>query len=665
MDLRIPLFAMLLALGLAPPSATADALDAQRLAFPAALEAARSGPPGRWQALASELEDYPLAPWLPYSALVRDLPRAAPRDVEAFLAAHDGSLPADLLRTRWLRHLATRREWPRFVATWRPQDDVALQCRHGEARIATGATTGLAAELRAIWLRGDSLPPDCDPMIAWLRAQGALDKDTVWQRLELAAIARNAGLMRSLATYLPAAAAPEALRYANLAADAAGQLPKAAAWADTPRARRHVSIAVAQLARRDHVAGASRWNALEPRFAFDDADRARAIGQIALQKAASYDPAAASWFARLPDDGADDTVRDWRVREALSRADWKAATTALGALSATQQLDGRYRWLRGRILEIEGQPEAAEAVWDSLAGEANFHGFLAADRLQRAYRICPETPSTDAALRAKVAGDPGLRRAFEWLAIDRHDQARREWAHTLARLDAAARPVAVELAHARGWIDRGPLTLLRPDEVRQYALRFPLGHRGEVDTHARRLKLDPGLVNGLIRAESAWMEDARSGADARGLMQMLPSTAKPLARRERLAYSGPNDLYRPPLAIALGTRYLADELDRWDGRVHAATAAYNAGPAPVIRWLKARGELPSDLWIETVPYRETREYIARVVAFATLYDWRLGKDVMRVSTRIGLPAPIAAAAAVACEPAPTPTPTPTSKVSSP
>ena len=148
MELRTPLLALLLVAWLAPPVAMADALDAQRRAFPAAFEAARSGPPGRWQELARDLEDYPLAPWLPYSALVRDLQHAPPRDIEAFLARHDGSLPADLLRTRWLRHLASRRDWQRFVADWRPQADLALQCRHGEARIATGATTGLAEELR-------------------------------------------------------------------------------------------------------------------------------------------------------------------------------------------------------------------------------------------------------------------------------------------------------------------------------------------------------------------------------------------------------------------------------------------------------------------------------------------------------------------------------------
>jgi len=175
-----------------------------------------------------------------------------------------------------------------------------------------------------------------------------------------------------------------------------------------------------------------------------------------------------------------------------------------------------------------------------------------------------------------------------------------------------------------------------------------LGHTDEVLTHARRHGLEAGLVFGLIRAESAWMADARSGADARGLMQLLPGSAKALARREKVPYAGPNDLFRPPVAIALGTLHLADDLARWDQRAWAAAAAYNAGPAPVQRWLTARGDLPADLWIETIPFRETREYVPRVLAFATIYDWRLGTEIVRASTRLGLPASSAATTTVAC-----------------
>jgi soluble lytic murein transglycosylase len=638
----------------APAAATPPEPDAaQRRDFLAALDAARQGPAGRWQALARGLEDYPLQPWLPYTALVRDLGRADPAAVRAFLAAHDGSLPAELLRTRWLREQAAHGRLADVLADWRPQDDVALRCVHARARIAHARAPALRDELRELWLTGQSLPSACDPVNAWLQREGVLDATTVWRRAELAAVARNAGVLRALASYLGPEGAAEMRRYAALVDDPAGQLARAGAWADTPRARRHVALAVARLARHDDTLAALRWGAIERRFAFEDTDRATAIGAIALHKAASYDADAAAWMARVPVAAADDAVREWRVREALARGDWAAAGAATSQLSAAQQLDPRFRWLRGRLLELQGQPEAAAAAWESLAAEANFHGFLAADRLGRAYRICPQAPSDDAALRARVADDPGLRRAFEWLALDRHDDARREWNHTLARMAPEARPVAVELALGRRWTDRGPLTLLRPDELRYYALRFPLAYQAEVDRHARRHGLDRALVYGLIRAESAWVTDARSAADARGLMQMLHGTARSVARREKLAYAGPNDLFKPPLSIALGTRHLADELAQWGGRAWIAAAAYNAGPAPVRRWLDARGSLPPDLWIETVPYRETREYVARVTAFATLYDWRLGGTVQRVSARIGLGDPARTPAApVACEPPP-------------
>jgi soluble lytic murein transglycosylase len=189
-------------------------------------------------------------------------------------------------------------------------------------------------------------------------------------------------------------------------------------------------------------------------------------------------------------------------------------------------------------------------------------------------------------------------------------------------------------AHARGWIERGPLTLLGPDETRFYALRFPVAYEAEIRAAARKHGLDPALVLALIRSESAWATDARSGADSHGLMQLLPGSAKQIAQREKLRYRGVADLYDPKLNVVLGTHHLADDLARYGGKVWLAAAAYNAGATPVRRWSQARGTLPADLFVETIPYRETREYVARVIAFSVIYDWRLNGDAGSLANRI-------------------------------
>ncbi|HET7844155.1 MAG TPA: transglycosylase SLT domain-containing protein, partial [Xanthomonadales bacterium] len=235
-------------------------------------------------------------------------------------------------------------------------------------------------------------------------------------------------------------------------------------------------------------------------------------------------------------------------------------------------------------------------------------------------------------------------------------EARREWAHAFARLEGDERRIAVALAQQRGWTDRGPLSLLAAEDLRYYSLRFPIEHRGAIEAAARRNGLEAAWVLGLIRSESAWDPNAHSGADARGLMQLLPGTAKQVARRERVRYSAASDLYSPAVNIPLGTAHLRDELARFGGKEWVATAAYNAGPAPVARWLAQRPTLDTDLWIETIPYRETREYVARVMAFSIIYDWRLRNQARSLAQRLGMaaPKPVVMRPVVCAVPAPKP-----------
>jgi soluble lytic murein transglycosylase len=173
------------------------------------------------------------------------------------------------------------------------------------------------------------------------------------------------------------------------------------------------------------------------------------------------------------------------------------------------------------------------------------------------------------------------------------------------------------------------------DALRLYDLRFPLASQDGLVPQAEQAGVDPAWAYGILRAESAWMSDAHSGADARGLMQLLPETGAAVARRHGLDWGSGETLYDPAINIALGTRYLAELAGRFDGSAWLASAAYNAGPNRVDQWLAARSSLAPDLFVATIPFKETREYVARVMAFSVIYDWRLHGKAVPLATRMG------------------------------
>src|SRR6185312_2926998 len=239
----------------------------------------------------------------------------------------------------------------------------------------------------------------------------------------------------------------------------------------------------------------------------------------------------------------------------------------------------------------------------------------AADWLEQPYTIC--SARLDAGDAQETAPDnAALTRAFEWFALDRLREARREWDFAMSQLDPAARRRAAAAASKLGWYDRAVYGLNQGDDLHLYELRFPLARRAEIERDAQNAGIDPSWAYAIIRAESAWTTDAHSGADAWGLMQLLPGTAKQLAKVEKVAFSTATDLFDPDLNIRLGTRYLADMALHYGGSPWLASAAYNAGADPVARWVDARDALEPDFFIETIPYKETREYVARVLAFS-------------------------------------------------
>ncbi len=443
--------------------------------------------------------------------------------------------------------------------------------------------------------------------------------------------------MRAIAKGLAGDDAALASRYAAYV-DAPDE--SATQWPKTPRSRLVASAALAKLAKSSPDRAETLLRGIADAMDLDDAQRGVVLYQVALWTVASYLPDSARRLAAVPASAYDEKLHEWRVREALSRSDWPAALAAIRKMDAVQRNDSRWQYFAARTSELTGDASGAQALYRQASQAADFHGFLAADRLQQPYALCPWTPRVTAMDKAVVARDHSLARALQLFALDRKSWAVREWNDALSRFNDAQRRIAVEVAQDSGWFDRGVFGLVNvggqrhPDEIRLYQLRFPLHHDATIRREAARNNLDPAWVAAEIRAESVFDPNARSSADARGLMQVLPGTGAAVAAKIGMPWKGGESLYDADTNIVLGTAYLRQLMDKYGGKPYQVIAGYNAGPAPLNRWTSQRPSMDPDFWIETISYKETRDYVARVLAFSTVYDWRLKGDAMRLTDRL-------------------------------
>lgn len=638
---RTALATLLLACVPAVAACAQSAGDAQLMAAIAAAE--RGGfDPAKFPGIAA----HPAYGWVEYAALRRDMDLMAPAQAQAFLARYRGQAVAEAFRADWLASRSRKQDWAGFRAAWAPEiESAALRCGELNARLATGAADARwTQDAQAIWRStGKPLPGACDAPFAALAAKGGLTAALRWERLEKAAAEWQPGVMRQAAAGLPA---DERALGNDYAAFVDAVHPRELDWPRTARSRLVASHGLARLGKSVPASAEVQLPRYAQALGFTEAERGRVLYQIALWTVASYEPESARRLAAVPASAYDEKLHEWRAREALARSDWPAALKAIRAMGDKQRGDSRWTWFEARTAELTGDKAGAQALYRKAALKPDFHGFLAADRLDRPYALCPWLPHDSAAARTAVARDPAIVRALALFRAERKAWAEREWKAALSRFDDTQRRLAVEAAQDGGWFDRGVFGLVNvngknyPEESRLYELRFPLHHDAAIRREAAKNRLDPAWVAAEIRAESVFDPRARSSANAMGLMQVLPATGAEVARKTGAAWGGAPSLYDPDTNIRLGTAYLRQLLDKYGGKPYEVIAAYNAGPAPLNRWKTQRPGMDPDFWIETISYKETRDYVARVLSFSTVYDWRMSGsakgagDALRLTDRM-------------------------------
>ena len=620
--------------GLISPQLQAG-IEQQRQMFHDASAALERNQISRFNRLLKQLDDYPAAPYLEYDAFKRRVNQIKPQQAELFLGRYADFPFAYHARGKWLNTLARRKDWENYLKFFDDRENTRLKCLSFQAKLNLDQLEGLNDQIAKVWLRGYSQPKQCDPAFEYFLKNYPDADQAIWLRIEKAFKARRPNLARYLAKQLDPQSKATVETWYRAHRRPERSLKQLADATDNPRNRAIIVHAVDRLARKDSLKALELWNLIRDQFAFTEEQIKQAQLRIALSAAYQHESEARSLLSNLEPSSMNDQAHLWLARIQLRSSDWSGLLETIKQMPAHLHQENEWQYWLSRSMEAEGQLSSSLSLLEKLSHKSSYYGFLAADKLKRDYRIEQEDASSiEVDEEAFLTANPHMLRARELYYLDRLVDAKREWFQALRYLDQDQIKQAATLASKWQWHDSAIRTVAKTPHRNDFSLRFPMPYKQQVMAHAEARELDPSLIYGVMRRESLFDPLARSSVGALGLMQLMPSTARRVASSLGMKRPRKSDILRVENNIRLGTQYLRTVMNRFDNNVALAAAAYNAGPGNVKRWLPRDDTMSADLWVETVPFKETRNYVQAVLAYSTVFDKSRGKNTL-MSSRMG------------------------------
>ena len=610
------------AVALAQPKARDDA-------FLRAYDAFRAGDPMKLAKAASGLDDHVLAQYLEYWRLKLRIEDMSNSEAREFLARHPGSYLADRLRSDWLKALGRRADWQTFDLELAPLvvDDLEVRCYTWASRLAKGEDT-VFDQAKTMWLEPRELPEGCNALAEVFLGDGRLRVKDVWQRVRVLFEANQLSAAQRTLEYLPEDEAPDARQLSQAATAPEKFLAGGPALEKRPQ-REIALLALMRIARNEPRAAAEFLRTLGERM--PEADRAFAWSRVGYEAARRHMPDAVQWFRRAEKVEMGDEVLAWKARAALRAGDWQMVREAIDPMSLTARQDPAWTYWYGRALAAQDNAEGARAYYLRISDQPHFYGLLATEDLGQPFVIPPVQAVTEEEV-TKARAHGGLVRALALYALGLRTEATREWVFSIRSMDDRQLLAAAEVARRAEIYDRAINTADRTSSLHSFPMRFLAPFRDVFRQYAKAYDLEEAWVLGITRQESRFIADAKSSAGARGLMQLMPATAKWVARKIGINYS-PERVTDVGTNVTLGTRYLRLVLEDL-GHPVLASAAYNAGPGRARRWRDVK-PLEGAIYAETIPFNETRDYVKRVMSNATYYAHVFGQQVHSLKQRLG------------------------------
>jgi soluble lytic murein transglycosylase len=634
--------AVLFLCALAGPVAHAADTAAQRALFQQVYETVERGDWSPVDGLSDTdrrlLEQYVLWPDLRAAWLRANLDTLPTVEVEAFLDQYGTLRPVRQLRYRLALQLARKGDLEGFQRIYEQfyqgRGVTRLDCLSLQAEIEAQRFKRVNARALDHWLVGTSQVDECDPVFAYLRDNKLLGAAEYRQRFELAIEAREFRLARWLAKKIDQPHVDEATAWLTAQSDPEDFLARHNPVADSESYRAQLVYAAERLTYRDPVVALRRWSAIETRYGFSEEQKLRTRRHIALWTARDNLPGAYALLAALPTAAQNAEVLRWRARASLRDSQWQRMLSDIAAMEPEERDLEEWRYWGGIARLRSGQASEGRLILETLSVERSYYGFLAADELGRDYAIDSRMLVADEASLAAIAAQPGIVRARELFLVGLDSSGRAEWEAAVRHFDRDRKRQAAILADRWGWHSRAISTVASAGEYDDLSIRYPLPWKSQFESYSSVANIEPTWAYGVARSESLFMRDVRSSAGAVGLMQLMPNTGRMVAKQINLPYTGLGTLTDPDSNIRLGTSYLGQMAERFGGHSVLATAAYNAGPHRVDAWLPQTGAEDARIWIENIPFNETRKYVKRVLAAQAIFHWRMTGEMRRLSAEL-------------------------------
>jgi soluble lytic murein transglycosylase len=596
-------------------------IDQQRTFLKAEKLLAKSYSP-QYKVLYNQLYYYPLQPYLDQRRLMETMQLSSAGEIAAFLDKYKNS-PLDWpLRKAWLQYLAKKEKGSLFLSFYKKTSNTVLTCQKLSFSVKAGFPKSVVLpQVTKLWLVGKSLDKVCDPIIKQWQEAGYRTNEMVLQRIALAANGGQHTLIPYLTNLLPKEQQYLGRLWHQVRRDPATVARQDKFIKKSEKESQIYTYGIKRLIWRDPDKALISYKRAQQTFTFSTVQNEQITEKFAVALSSKNHAKAMTWLERLNPKNVDRSIMQWQLTEVLKQQDWQRVLKELATMPEKYKTELQWRYWYARALIATDELERGQDVMNELASKRHYYGFLAASYLDTPVNLQNSPLTISGQEKNSILLYPSAKRAFEFYYLGRYVEARREWRYWLTQLNEREKLVAAKLANENGWFDRAIFTLSQVGYLDDVELRFPKAFDKKINQHAKKQAINPAWAFAIARRESSFMTDAHSPVGAKGLMQLMPATAKQLKRgsvSRKFLYNAENN-------IKLGTKYLRNLLDKNKGNHILATASYNAGPYRVKRWLKNSNAMPADIWIETIPFKETRNYVKSVLAYQEIYQHKPGQ----------------------------------------